>query len=194
MIISLLLLWIACAQAKTVDYPPLEGQTWKVCGENSFSFNLDERELPVVYNYCSLNNSISLEFITKEIVETTSAIFEFALSYGLSKEECAYNYKLEIYNVSMTTLNSSKFVDHKKGNVIWGVYDPRVDETIVSSIILTDHGTEQNRLTLGHEMSHYWYDRMCWSGSWREKDKDLSSNETFAQRFERFYQKKIEEK
>ncbi len=175
------------------SYTPLQGIEWKSCNEAIISIQMQNDYLPVSYRYCSSEGTISFEFIKKEIAKASESIFEFARKNGLKEKSCASNIDLEIYQVKMSVLNNSKFENYHGSSTVWGLYDPRVDEVTVSSIILTDHGNLQNRLTLAHELSHYWFDRMCWSYGWTQQDLNISSNETFARKFEFFYKNMIQD-
>lgn len=163
----------------TITYEPLKDQTWESC----YNSGLEYQEYHVYYQYCQIDDNISVKFIQHEIGRDTALIFDFAKTVGIAANQDILNQNLEIYEVSTKTLNSAKFDDWSKtkGTETWGLYDPRVLDLNVSSIILTDHGLEWNQIVFAHELAHYWFDRLCWDKKWR------GTPESFAQQFEIYY-------
>lgn len=164
------------------DYKPLQDQTWATCTSSNFVVNYGRAPFSVNYQICSYDNNVPTE---QDIINTTQKIFDFASSLGLSHTECVPLNNLEFYKVNMEILNDkkrfSKWSNQGAGQ-IWGLYDPRLDEVGVASIMLTEHG-DWNKITLAHELSHYWYDRLCWNKNWSKSD------EQFALDFEKYFSK-----
>lgn len=164
------------------DYEPLQDQSWLTCTSSNFVAYYDQASFSVKYQICSKDLDVPSE---QEIVSTTQKVFDFASSLGLAHTECAPLEKLEIYKISTEMLNDrkrfSKWSNQSLGK-IWGLYDPRLDETGIASIMLTEHG-DWDKVTLAHELSHYWYDRLCWNKNWSKSD------EQFALDFEKYFSK-----
>lgn len=181
---NLLLLLINCASA--VTYQPLQNKEWTNCQSSYFEVNTAQKQYLINYQYCFITTEISFDFIQKEIVKDTGYVLNYAESLGLKNQECIANSNLEIFQVDLKTLNSTKFQDQSvtPGGQTWGLYDPRVNDYNVSSIILTEHGYNMDRVIFAHELSHYWYDRLCWSSGWTK------TPEQFALGFEDYLSRK----
>jgi hypothetical protein len=162
-------------QVCNTDYFPLKNVQWSNCNTGKFDF----RGHFVNFNYYQIDGSISFDFIKQEIVNDTAIIFNYVDSLNFPINECIQNRNVDIYQIDIKTLNGLGF--SKSNAVRWGLYDPRSETT--SSIMLTEHGSSWNKIILAHELSHYWFDRMCWNKYWEGTPED------FALEFERFYSK-----
>ena len=164
------------------DYRPVQDQPWKSCERNYHVAEYGEKLYSVSYSFCTVGGGISVEDIRPQLKRSTQLIFEFAKSRGYKGEQCVANSKLEIYDVKLETLNDpGRFPawTNASPNGIIGLYDPRINDYNTSSLILTG-SSDKWKLIFAHELSHYWYDRLCWN----KYDPDP---ERFAMDFERFY-------
>ncbi len=177
----MLIFLTSLAFGQQTAYPPLSDQNWKICITNSFS---QEKDLTLNYRACL--DDISATFLKGEILGATQAIFSFAEFHDLRRLECSNDLKLEIYEVGMKILNDkTRFSKYQNmGNLsAWGLYDPRPFQPSISTMILTNHGDRWNKVTIAHELSHYWFDRLCWNRLWEKSPED------FAMDFEKYYLK-----
>jgi hypothetical protein len=138
--------------------------------------------------YCSYDDQISFEFIKEQIFLDSKMIFAFAKSQNISGHECVLNNNLEIYQVSSQKINSFDVDGFKKDplSIYQGIYDPRINEVDISTILISNQqNIEKNKIIFSHELSHYWFDRLCWDKSWG------IDSESFARKFEEFYKERI---
>lgn len=155
-------------------YEPLKDQEWLACNSANFNAEINNNSFIVNYKICFQDEGVPSK---EELITITQKIFEFAKKNNLSDNQCVILENLEIYKISTMMLNDkSRFPgwSNKEAKEIWGLYDPRVDETGVSSIMLTEHGSRWNKITLAHELSHYWYDRFCWNQGWSKSDEQFA--------------------
>ncbi len=177
-----ILFYSALAQDCQTNYPPLQNQTWTNCENYSINAFYQERIVELDFKYYP--KDLSSKFVKSEVQKSTELIFKFAELKGLKTIEVLPNLKLEIFQVSMDLLNDrQRFPEYQNMTnlSIWGLYDPR--SLSEASIMITDHGSNWTKLTLAHELSHYWFDRFGWQRLWK-KDP-----ESFALEFERYYLK-----
>lgn len=167
------------------EYTPLKDQVWSECHSSEYVAEYRGESIPVKYRFCSIGSNISAEQIDDNITVNTQLVFDFAGSLGIEGGRCILNENIEIYDIKVETLNEPgrfpKWINPSPYG-IWALYDPRVNERSVSSLILTDHGPYWNDINFAHELSHYWYDTMCWN-------KYRPGVEKFAVDFEVFYLK-----
>jgi hypothetical protein len=182
----LALLFAFSVAGPRTTYQPLRDITWSRCNQGEFAIEDYDKAYPVEYTYCTNLGYITPSFIERYIKEASLEVFNFIYHIGLSPNECRSNTYLEVYEIDTDMLN-----DHRRFNewqynnpntkTIWALYDARSEDRSVSSIVLTSH-QEWDRLNLAHELSHYWYDRLCIASQYNYQ------TEKFAQKFESYYQ------
>lgn len=139
--------------------------------------------------FFSQTDSYESVFIENQVINLSQSIFKFAEKNNLPIRECRRNLSLEIYDIEFNLLNDkTRFTgwesNQPEATKIQGLYLPLIDkESKVSGIFLTERVGIEKELLLGHELAHYWYDRLCWSRHW------IGGTEDFANKFERFYLK-----
>lgn len=166
-------------------YQPLRDISWASCNRDSFTVGDGYNNYTVNYTYCTSEGTISSYFIDKNVESMSALALDFIQELGLSKNECRRNSNLEIYQVSMDVLNNpNRFFQWQAGNpntsTIWALYDARVPDSNVSSIMLTSH-SGWDHVNFAHELSHYWYDRLCLGSQYNYQI------EPFAERFQEYY-------
>lgn len=174
-------------------YEPVEDITWSSCSEGLYiaKYNHYNNELfPVNYRYCTVGGGLSPLDIENDIQTITGILFDFMQSSSPKGKQCVANGRLEIYSVKPETLNQrGRFPLTRNaglGGELSGLYDPRVEVYNTSSLTLTNGGGKsENRVTLAHELAHYWYDRLCWG-------KFFPNPEGFAKDFEKIYKRESE--
>jgi hypothetical protein len=131
----------------------------------------------------------SAEMVHGVVVDASGQFFSFLKAKGLSVGSECRTTDLNLHQLSMEVLNDrGRFNEWPEQNglpqettqSIWALYDPLFEDPAVASIYLTDHGS-QNVSSLAHELSHYWFDRLCIYRQWTE------GTEAFAVEFERWY-------
>jgi len=145
---------------------------------NSFEFKRAE-QYPLQLEVFSTRERFDGFAMQSDVVILTNHVFNFAESKGLPMKECRGKTGLEIYKVEMDFLNDPARFDGWKliqPNVdrIWGLYLPFGGQINAGTIFLTDQGREINFSTLGHELAHYWYDRLCWNAAWKGNTEDFA--------------------
>jgi hypothetical protein len=180
-------LFTLSAEAETYKprYKPLGGIEMASYSKGVDSFSYDGKKFNLHYSLYSQRGEYSSEFMKENISIATEFIFKFADTKGLSARECRPTTNLEFYDIDESILNDdaifSDWKKNQKASYIWGLYDPVITDPNGAAIFLTEHGEFYNRLLVGHELSHYWFDRFCWERGWS------NSAESFAQEFEVFY-------
>lgn len=107
--------------------------------------------------------SYSAELITKSILDSSlESIRTIEFNFG-KIEQCRPSEYLEIYEVSKSDLNnSSRFpLTYVASGEVWGYFDPRRDERLINSIVVTPHTEYENYQILTHEVAHHWYSAYC---------------------------------
>jgi hypothetical protein len=137
-----------------------------------------------------LFNSHNPEYMEALIRSSWLSVKRYMEAYSLPTNDCRYNYNLNIFIVNNSILyDASRFEGFFSDNngyyspgVIRGFYDPTVNIKNNSAIILTNVDRNLNELIFVHEMSHYWYDRLCTKRHWTLHDEE------FSMRFQEYYE------
>lgn len=160
------------------EYQPLKDQNWQACTASAFVVAYKQAEFTVNYQICSQDSDIPSK---EELIATTQKIFDFAAVSGLEpiNKNCATTFtlnKLEFYKISVAILNDKNRFPQwlNQGSPIWGLYDPRPTEKVVASIMLTEQGDFWDKIILAHELSHFWYDKLCWNRAWTKGDEQFA--------------------
>jgi hypothetical protein len=178
--LPLLFLFAFSIPAPTTSYPPLADYSWTNCDKSTFSAGGHT----VNYTYCTNQNKITKQFIALNSSDASESFFRFLRSRGYSTAMCAPERLLEIYEVTVPTLNNPNRFNLWQANTpgvdeIWALYDNRARQPGLDAIVITNH-YGYNELNLAHELAHYWIDRFCLNGK-------VGSEERFISAFESFY-------
>jgi hypothetical protein len=162
-------------------YRPLYDQSWVSCNESSFSIQHNQSVYHVNYTYCTATGKISSNYIDSKIVKFSKSVLQYVDSLGWTPRPCKKQSLLEIYEVTIPVLNDSRrfggWQSYSPGvDEIWALYDPRGYNSGLSAIVLTKQSGWDD-INFGHELAHYWQDRLCLTS-------DFYSNERFANGFE----------
>jgi len=133
--------------------------------------------------YTPRNTTFSPEFVQREVKIINDSIKRYAQNKGFPTDICK-EVNLDIYIVSPSVINDKNRYPVTENNVDdrWAMYDPYTEDPDTSSILLTDRDSLIiDRVLLGHEMSHYFYDTMCWDQYW------IGGTESLAIDFQGFY-------
>ena len=137
-------------------------------------------------------DAYTLSFIKDVLSVSSKLIPSYIKEYGFSSTRCIITpERLDIYYINSKTLGDSRrFNQVPSGNrstynpkeSLWALYDPLPKDLETSAIYITDR-LNNNEVMLAHEISHYWYDRLCISV------KNSIDTESFAKEFERYYER-----
>ncbi len=129
-------------------------------------------------------NSYPKDEVTGEIVAHWRILRAYLSRAGISDQDCRMDYNLNLFVVPASMLMSrARFQSIYTANHIpdsqhlLGYYDPTLAVDRNSMIVLSDTTPAGNRSLLAHELTHYWWDRLCLAGF-------LSDGEKFAQKIE----------
>jgi hypothetical protein len=124
-------------------------------------------------------------FVGQLVRRSSYVMDDFLAHRGLSVRDCRGTpYNLIIYIVDKSVLSNQKrfgdiYRDHPElamnyGQTLYGYYSstPLVDRN--STILVTDVGHTLNQEVLAHEMSHYWWDRLCLNARLSETSEDFA--------------------
>jgi len=142
----------------------------------------NQQVYPVTYTYCTSTGKVTQNYINSKIISFSERILAYVRELRLTPRSCRQENLLEIYEVPLSVLNDpdrfTRWQEYNPGVYqIWGLYDSRDNEPGLSAIIITDQYSWQD-INFGHELAHYWQDRLCLTS-------DYNSNEDFAEGFER---------
>jgi hypothetical protein len=165
-------LWFHQAQPQTVEV-------------NGYLLRYQMHYLPEVLD----ETPYEAEFVHEVVVDASAQLFAFLAEKELSVSSECRSMDLNLHQLSMEVLNDrGRFNEWQPQNRvpsdssmnIWALYDPLFEDPSISSIYLTDHGSS-NVGSLAHELSHYWFDRLCIYRQWTD------GTEAFAVEFEGWY-------
>jgi len=136
-----------------------------------------------------LYRSYNPEHIDFLIKDSWTLLKSFMTEYRIPYSDCRLDYNLNIFVVSNEVLyDTSRFADFfsKYGEyytpgVIFGFYDPTLNVKNNSAILLTNVSVGLNDIIFIHEMSHYWFARLCVETNWPYHDEE------FSVRFQEYY-------
>ncbi len=84
---------------------------------------------------------------------------------------CRSIHQLDIYIVDARVLADETRFDvgpRLPGRELWGVYSPDGGRYGTAAIAVRDFDPERTARVMGHELAHYWHDRLCMSGDTEE--------------------------
>jgi hypothetical protein len=183
-----LLLAFTLVQNPVFNYKPLDDYSWNSCYQSSFRIiDWDDKVYNTDYTYCSMDGLIKPSFVDEKFLIASHDVFNYIDILQLEKTECIPHRNVEIFHINVTDLNDHKRFPHvtypPSPTRILALYDPRIEEINTSSLIITNQG-QINDLILAHEVSHYWFDRLCIVNQYE------GTSEQFAVNFEQFYKNK----
>jgi hypothetical protein len=152
--------------------------------------NIETNIYPVayrVYSYANVDNQTERR-LGVLLSESTRLLKQYATINNLPISDCMGNQVLEFYIVPYSVLNDrSRFFKwvveagpgSESSNIV-AHYSPRREESLVDSITITPDSVNKDYV-MAHEISHYWYERLCWSRH------SSMSTEPFAVDFEKYF-------
>lgn len=165
-------------------YAPLQNYKMNFCYKSVFKItDFNGAAYYVRWKFCSPDNAIDPQLIRSTIDYASYWVFVYMEDNHMEKKECRSEESLEIFQITKEDLNDPlRFpdFDFSTSKPLWGMFDPRVSEVGMNSIMITNQGV-WNEYILAHELSHYWFSRFCMSS------KYSINTEVFARDFENFY-------
>ena len=155
--------------------------------EIDLTLSYEDGALESIRNY-------SAEYILRQVKLSESHILRFNKSLGLSTEDCRSNYNLNIFIVSNETMwEEDRFYSFRLRTnmggerLIYGFYDSTLETPRENVLILTNIDSYENLVTTQHELSHYWFDRLCVQSGYS------GSSESYALKYEAYVKRNYED-
>jgi len=120
--------------------------------------------------------------------DSWTVLKQFLRAKDIPYRDCRENYNIHIFVVDRSVLyDRGRFSDYFvesgiKSTVLWGYYDSTLEIEKNSVLLVANINSDINDALLAHEMSHYWWDRMCIARYWP------SDTEDFADAFQEYYE------
>ena len=160
--------------------------------------NLGSRSIILTISYEATSRSsrqyFPVEYLIRQIKLSEAHIMRFNRMMGLSTQDCRFNYNLNIFAISNETMwEDGRFYNFRlrtslrEETLIYGFYDSTLEVPGENVLILTNVSSYENLLSVQHELSHYWFDRLC-------VQKDYSgTSESYALRYEAYVKRNYED-
>lgn len=188
--ILILDLFLLIRPAESAPYKPKEISDLYFTTEIDEDIYLDSRVLDYsvsYYNSSVIYENYPIDDVKFLIKDFFSYLKRYLQKSGISTEDCRSNYNLGIFIIPNNIMyDKARFRDVYKMNsvptmnFIYGYYDPTFEVDRNSTIVVSLLTRKDNAKLLAHELSHYWWDRLCLSNS-------FSSSETFAHQVSEMY-------
>lgn len=193
--LALLIIPNFCYANKGVYKPPLiaDVETVKKDGGN---LKLSDREVEFTVSYQLSSSGIdrgiysthSPENIRYVMKDSWGLLKGYLRSKGVPYEDCRQNYNIHIFVVNNSVLSDTdRFSLFFKRYGIYptnllGYYDSTLEIDRNSIILISKVNYHDNNALLAHELSHYWWDRMCLGEHFGD------GSESFADQFQEYYE------
>ena len=131
----------------------------------------------------------SVNYMQSMMIDVWTMIDSFLREKAIPASDCRGNYNLNFFIISPDEmLKEERFSSFFRANnlrpsLLYAFYDTTPNVYADSAIILSNFGRAQNNRSVSHELSHYWWDRLCVANHYD------SSGEAFAVEFEAYYQR-----
>jgi hypothetical protein len=154
----------------------------------------------------SLYRAYNPDHVKYVIKDSFKLLIEFLEDRDINHADCRFDYNIHIFVLEKSILyEMERFpsvysIHGPKLPGMWGLYTPTAEIDANSGIMVTNQGSSKNDAILVHELSHYWYDRMCLIRFWeldpktepnkysRSKNSAGYYAENFALSFENYYE------
>lgn len=157
------------------------------------SVHIEKKGFNIAYKLFSSDSKISPEYIKYELSNSSMWLFAFLKSEQMQYIDCKPQLQINLYTIPIQSLNDGRFTDWQNQSVgeslvthtVFGIYEPNTGmKNVIAILIATKQSKYDTKMLIGHEMSHYWYDRLCLNVLSKYKTED------FARKFERFFREK----
>ncbi len=135
-------------------------------------------------------------FVTRVARASSQIMDDFLRQRGLRIRDC----RGTVYNLIIIVVDKSILGDQRRfpdfypenvggaglyGQTLYGYYSSTPQIELNSTILVTDVSSYLNEEVLAHEMSHYWWDRLCIAAQVSE------TSEAFARAFDDYFMKRV---
>ena len=162
------------------------------------TISLSSRSIILTVSYeegsSSSRRHFPVDYLLRQIRLSESHILNFNRSLGLSTQDCRSNYNLNIFAVSNETMwEEGRFYSFRlrtnigEERLIYGFYDSTLETPRENVLILTNVSSYENVLSVQHELSHYWFDRLCVQSNYS------GSSESYALKYEAYVRRNYED-
>tara|TARA_Y100000034_G_scaffold106039_1_gene134448 strand:+ start:1564 stop:2166 length:603 start_codon:yes stop_codon:yes gene_type:complete len=126
-------------------------------------------------------------YLVDKVQKNVSLLIDFSKTNHFDiSNDCRSRDIFEIYDLSVSTLNSESFESLPTGKNRWGLFTILPEEEYRVAMIITHHQSIiTNEALIAHEVAHYFWDRFC---IWRSSSV---TSEEFSQRYELYYRELI---
>ena len=154
--------------------------------------SLGDRNIKFSISYYESESLLMQQYSLDSVSSTTKDYWSFlkaTLQYkGISPADCRH----DEYNLNIFVIPSYFLYDrHRFGSIyssnnipysehLLGYYDPTLSVQNESSVVLTEQPSFGNKSLLVHELTHYFWDRLCLAN-------DMNNGEAFASSMETKY-------
>ena len=122
------------------------------------------------------------------VKDSWEVLKQFLRSKSVPYEDCREDYNIHIFVVNKSVFSEPERFKafFKKYNLqqtsLLGYYDSTLEIERNSVILVSDVSSYSNNALLAHELSHYWWDRMCLGSYFK------NGSESFADQFQDYYE------
>ncbi len=153
------------ADVEVRDYPVLRGVGFDRVED--YQVRLSPSALAVHGQLATRGQSVLDPMELESVMERASAlVLSLAARHDLEPRECRHLPQLDVFQVPEWLLaDRARFThDVPPEIVLWGLYDPIIEQRGRAAILIIDHENPAYVETmLAHEIAHYWVDRLCWA-------------------------------
>ena len=158
------------------DYPVLRGIDFDHV--EAYRVSVSSSNLPVRGRLAARSHSVLNAQELESVLERASVlVFTEAARHGLQPKECRHLPQLDVFQVPEWLLaDRTRFThDVPPEIVLWGLYDPIIEQHGRAAILVIDHEDQEYVETmLAHELAHYWVDRLCWGRTLGDGEEDFA--------------------
>ena len=186
-----------CYAEESDVYKPAYISDLKTVKEDSGNLMLSDRSVEYTVSYQAasygtdrgLYSAISPSHIKFMIKDSWLVLKQYLGSRGIPYNDCREDYNIHIFVLNRSVFyETDRFGTYFETNnirptAILGWYDSTLEISKNSVIFISHISAESNDGLLAHELTHYWWDRMCLASHVR------TDTETFADAFQLYYER-----
>lgn len=157
------------------------------------SFQSEDINSNVKFKFMSNDGSLSLRYLKSELSNSSRLLFIYLNNEDIQYFDCKPQLMIQLYTVPVSSLNDGRFTAWQKQSIgeslithtVFGIYEPNTGIRNLSAILIaTKQSAKDTKILIAHEISHYWYDRLCLNILSKYR------TEEFARKFEGFFREK----
>lgn len=157
------------------------------------SFQSEDINSNVKFKFMSNDGNLSLRYLKSELSNSSRLLFIYLNNEDIQYFDCKPQLMIQLYTVPVSSLNDGRFTAWQKQSIgeslithtVFGIYEPNTGIRNLSAILIaTKQSAKDTKILIAHEISHYWYDRLCLNILSKYR------TEEFARKFEGFFREK----